>query len=187
MTNLVFAILSLVIFVGFLGVFIYNRFILLRNFMKEALSGIDVQLKRRHDLIPNMVEAVKGYQQHEQALMEKIARLRMAVSTAEDVGERKLIETELSRTFKSFLALAEAYPDLKANTNFLELQKTLAAVEDDIQMSRRYYNGTVRNYNILGESFPGNVVAGIARFQPEEYFEIEYATERRVPDVRFDK
>lgn len=164
---------------------IYNRFIRYGAMMREAFSGIDVQLKRRYDLIPNIVETVKGYAQHEKRLFENVAALRtklMGDATEKEKGE---LENGLSHALKSIFALAEAYPELKANQNFLDLQKNLAEIEDQIQMARRYYNGTVRNYNILTESFPSNLIAQSFNFKKADFFEIEYATERKVPEVKF--
>lgn len=166
------------------AMFIFNRFIRYRALMREAYSGIDVQLKRRHDLIPNVLETVKGYAQYERKLMEEITAIRSRLMSAESIKERGLAENDLSRALKTVFAVAENYPDLKANQSFLGLQKTLAEIEDQIQLARRYFNGTVRNYNILSESFPSNIIAGLFRFKPAEYFEIEYATERKVPDVK---
>lgn len=166
-------------------VFIYNRFIQLKNLMREAESGVDVQLKRRHDLISNLVETVKGYQKFERSVLEDVTRLRGQINNSVDMKERAGLETQISRSLKTLFAVAENYPDLKANQNFLQLHKTLIDVEDELQMARRYYNGTVRNFNILTESFPSNIIGGIFQFKPFAYFEIEYATERQTPDVKF--
>ena len=166
-------------------ILIFNRFIRYRAMVREALSGIDVQLKRRHDLIPNIVDAVKGYMQHERKVLEDVTQLRARVGDSKTVKEKGEAENGLSQVLKTIFAVAEAYPDLKANQNFLEVQKSLTDIEDQIQMARRYYNGTVRNYNILVESFPGNLIAKVFNFAPADFFEIEYVTERKVPDVRF--
>jgi len=151
--------------------------------VREASSGIDVQLKRRHDLIPNIVDTVKGYSQYERKLLEDVTSLRSNVIEGSNLKEKNKVENELSKALKSIFAVAENYPDLKANKNFLDLQKTLSEIEDQIQLARRYFNGTVRNYNILVESFPSNLLAHIFKFKSLDYFEIEYATERKVPDV----
>ncbi len=162
----------------------YNRLVSLTNMMREAWSGIDVQLKRRHDLIPNLVEAVKGYVSHERVLLEDIARLRsQSVSSASIAGKAEA-ETALSASLKTLFAVAEAYPELKANQNFLRLQQDLAALEDEIQMARRYYNGTVRNYNILVESFPSLVIARSMRAGKGEYFSAG-TNERSAPSAAF--
>lgn len=180
--------------IGFLGfgallvlwfVVIYNRFIRGKNLVQEAWSGIDVQLKRRHDLIPNLIESVKGYMHYEQKVLENVVNLRSRSMSAEGVKEKAEVEGELSRALKSVFALAEAYPDLKANQSFLNLQSNLAGIEDQIQLARRYYNGAVRDFNILVESFPSVVVARIFGFQLAEFFEIESAVEREVTSVKF--
>lgn len=164
----------------------YNRFIRYRNLLNEAWSGIDVQLKRRHDLIPNVVETVKGYAQHERKAFEEITRLRSKLSDQSmTVQEKGKLENSFTQALKSIFAVAEAYPDLKANQNFIELQKTLADVEEQLQLARRYYNGTARDYNIMVESFPNNLLAALFRFAKAEFFEIELATERETPEVNF--
>jgi LemA protein len=164
----------------------YNRFIRYRNLLTEAWSGIDVQLKRRHDLIPNVVETVKGYAQHERKAFEEITRLRSKLSDQSmTVQEKGKLENSFTQALKSIFAVAEAYPDLKANQNFIELQKTLADIEEQLQLARRYYNGTARDYNIMVESFPNNLLAGLFRFTKAEFFEIELATERETPEVKF--
>ena len=164
-------------------VVVYNRLIRTRNLVAEAWSGIDVQLKRRHDLIPNLVEAVKGYGQHERTLFEDVAQKRSDAIGAGTPSEKGQAESELTRQVKSLFAVAEAYPDLKASSNFIELQKGLTEVEDQIQYARRYYNGAVRDYNILVQSFPNNLLAKPLGFQSKEFFEIELATEREAPKV----
>jgi LemA protein len=166
---------------------IFNRLIKYRMLMREAWSGIDVQLKRRHDLIPNILESVKGYMGYEQKLFESVAAIRSKINYAHEVKDKSLAENELSGALKSVFALAEAYPDLKANKSFLGLQQSLIEVEDQIQLARRYYNGTVRNNNILVESFPANLVAGMFNFKTAEFFEIEFATERIAPEVKFNR
>jgi LemA protein len=168
-------------------IILFNRLVRYKNMMKEAWSGIDVQLKRRHDLIPNIVEAVKGYMQHERKLFEDITNIRakLAGTAATTIKETQEAEKGLSGVLKNIFAVAEAYPDLKANQDFLALQKGLTEIEDQIQLARRYYNGTVRNYNIAVQSFPGNLVANGFNFKEAEFFEIEYVTERQVPDVKF--
>ena len=176
------AIVVLVIVVAVM----YNRFIRSRNLLNEAWSGIDVQLKRRHDLIPNVVETVKGYAQHERKTFEEITRLRSKMTDPDmTVKETEKLESSFTQALKSIFALAEAYPDLKANQNFIVLQKTLADVEEQLQLARRYYNGTARDYNIMVESFPNNILASLFHFDKAEYFEIELATERETPEVKF--
>ena len=163
---------------------IYNLFIRDRNLMKEAWSGIDVQLKRRHNLIPNLVTTVKGYSKHERNLFEEITQKRAKTIQMDNIKEKSTLETDLSGMLKTLFAVAEDYPDLRANENFLDLQNQLTEIEDQIQYARRYYNGTVRNYNIRVESFPNNIVAGLFDFKPEEFFEITFATERKTPEVK---
>lgn len=164
---------------------IYNRFIRSKNLVQEGWSGIDVQLKRRHDLIPNILESVKGYMQYEQKTLQSIVDLRSRSMSADTVKEKTQVEGEISRALKSIFALAEAYPDLKASQTFLDLQSNLASIEEQIQLARRYYNGAVRDFNILVESFPSVIVARMFNFQLAEFFEIESAEERAVPSVKF--
>ncbi|MDA0322663.1 MAG: LemA family protein [Verrucomicrobia bacterium] len=163
--------------------FLYNRLVRHRNLLREAWSGIDVQLKRRHVLVPNLVEVVKSYAHHEADVLEEVTRARTESQRASAPDAAEAGEVQLTRALKSVLLLVENYPDLKANGNFLDLQHKLVDIEDQIQMARRYYNGTVRDYNTLVESFPANIVAGIFRFAPRDYFEIETATERLAPRI----
>ena len=178
-----YIIITLIVLV-LVGVFIFNKFVRYKMLVREAWSGIDVQLKRRYNLIPQIVEVVKGYRDYEQKLLEDVTKLRSEGINATAIKEKGAVENKLSQSLKSIFAVAENYPELKANQNFLELQKTLSLVEDQIQLARRYYNGTVRNYNILAESFPSNLLALFFKFKPFDYFEIEYATERKIPDVK---
>ena len=164
-------------------VFTYNLFIRDRNLIKEAWSGIDVQLKRRHNLIPNLVESVKGYSSHERNLFEEITKKRAEATKVESIKEKAPAESDLSGMLKNLFVVAENYPDLKANQNFLDLQKQLVDIEDQLQYARRYYNGAVRNYNIRVESFPSNIVAGIFDFKQDNFFEITLSTERATPEV----
>ncbi len=161
----------------------YNLLIKDRNHIQEAWSGIDVQLKRRHDLIPNLADAVKGYSLHEKKLFEDITEKRAKSTSTNTISEKAIAETDISGILKNLIVLAENYPDLKASKNFLEFQKQLVEVEDQLQYSRRYFNGTVRNYNIRVESFPGNIIAGIFNFKPKEFFEITLVTEKLSPRV----
>jgi LemA protein len=164
---------------------IYNGLVRLKNLVKEAWSGIDVQLKRRANLIPNLIETVKGYMSHEKEVLHNVTELRSKSMRADKVGEKGRLEGELSRSLANLLAVAESYPDLKANQNFLDLQKQLSEIEDQIQMARRYYNGTVRNFNIRIESFPSNIVANWFKFRQADYFVIEDEKDRVVPKVAF--
>ena len=160
--------------------FAFNRLIRLANLVREGWSGIDVQLKRRHDLVPNLVEVVRAYASFEKRLLEDLTRMR-----SEGRATRALQDGEnaLSAQLRGVLAVAENYPQLLANKNFLRLQEQLTAIEDQLQMSRRYYNGTVRDYNTAVESFPSNLVASLFDFHTQEFFQIESAVERRVPEV----
>ena len=163
----------------------YNGLVRLRNLVKEGWSGMDVQLKRRADLIPNVVETVKKYMGHERDLLAKVTELRAQSRQVREVGEKGRLEGALSRTLANLFAVAEGYPDLKANQNFLDLQNELSGIEEEIQLARRYYNGTVRNLNIKIESFPSNVVAGLFNFTQAEFFEIEDDADKAVPRVQF--
>ena len=167
-------------------IFMYNRFVRQRNILDEAWSGIDVQLKRRHDLIPNIVETVKGYAKHEKTVLEEITHLRSRLSGPASMKEKGELENNFSQALKSIFALAEAYPDLKANQNFIDLQRILTETEEQIQLARRYYNGAARNYNTMVESFPNNLVAKMFGFNKADFFEIELATERAAPEVQFN-
>ena len=163
----------------------YNRLIALRNRVKEAWSDIEVQLKRRYDLIPNLVETVKGYAAHERELFEKVTEARSRAMGAQTMKEHAQAENMLSQTLKTLFAVVENYPQLKAAENFLELQRELTDTEDKIQAARRFYNGNVRDLNIKVESFPINLVAQIFGFKPMEFFEIEEAAEREPVSVKF--
>ncbi len=184
MTELI--LLGILVAVAIYAISIYNRLVKNRQMVEEGWSGIDVQLKRRTDLIPNMLETVKGYMSHERELLEEIARLRSQAAGAANAtpGERGPIEAALSGAIGRLFAVVENYPDLKANQNFLDFQHTLKEIENQIQMSRRYYNGSTRNMNILVESFPSNVLANMFKFQKADYFEID-EDERTVPQVGF--
>lgn len=163
---------------------IYNGLITLKNRVDEAWSDIDVQLKRRYDLIPNLVETVKGYATHEKELFEKVTQARTQAMGAGTVAEKGQAENMLSGTLKSLFAVSESYPDLKANQNFLELQRELTDTEDKIQASRRFYNGNVRDFNIKIEVFPETIIAKQLGFTKREFFEIE-AKEKEPVQVKF--
>lgn len=163
----------------------YNALIRLKNFVAEAWSGIDVQLKRRYDLIPNLVATVKGYSSHEKQTLEEVVRLRNNAMQAKSIEEKGKAEAALTAQLKTVFALAEAYPDLKANQNFLELQKNLADLENHIQLARRYYNGVVREYNTKIHVFPNTLIARIGNFAPSPYFELGASSERENPTVNF--
>ncbi|ANK71580.1 LemA family protein [Ensifer adhaerens] len=168
-------------------VFVYNGLVKARQIAEEAWSGIDVQLKRRADLIPNLIETVKGYAAHEKSTFEEVIAMRNRAQAvpAGDVEGRAQAEGALSQALGKLFALAEAYPDLKANENFAELQRSLETIEGEIQMSRRYYNGAARDLNVKVESFPSNLIANAFRFVKAGYFEITNEADRAVPQVKF--
>ena len=162
----------------------YNGLVKVRNMVREAFSTMDVYMKKRYDLIPNLVETVKGYAAHESGTLEKVIQARNAAASATTVEGKIEGENALTGTLKSLFALAEAYPDLKANTNFMDLQKQLQAVEGDIANSRKYYNAVVRDYNTKIETFPSVIVANMFGFKQEKMFEINSA-ERENVKVQF--
>jgi LemA protein len=164
---------------------IYNSLVKNRNLVEEGWSGIETQLKRRANLIPNLVETVKGYASHEREALEAVTSLRTQTMTVSDIGERGKKEGELTAALGRLFAVAEAYPDLKANENFIGLQQDLSDTEDQVQLARRYYNGTARNMNVLVESFPSNLVADFFAFAKAKFFEIEDDQDRAVPKVSF--
>ncbi len=178
-------VVGLVAVVAAWAIAVYNGLVRKRNMVEEAWSGIDVQLKRRTDLIPNLVSTVKGYAAHEKGTLEEVVRLRNMAQNAHGVGETAQAQGLLGAALGKLIALAESYPDLKANTNFAQLQATLGEIEDQIQLSRRYYNGAARDLNIAVESFPSNLIAGRFGFTKAEFFELENAAERAVPVVSF--
>ncbi|OHA66975.1 MAG: hypothetical protein A3C82_02730 [Candidatus Wildermuthbacteria bacterium RIFCSPHIGHO2_02_FULL_47_12] len=183
--NTIQIIIVAVALVSLWAIVLYNRFISLRNRVKEAFADIEVQLKRRYDLIPNLVETVKGYASHEKGVFEKVTEARTRAMGAQGVHEKAEAENMLSQTLKSLFAVSENYPDLKASTNFLELQRELRDAEDKIQAARRFYNTVVMALNTGIESFPGNIVARIFSFKFQEFFEIEEAGQRETPQVKF--
>lgn len=158
------------------AVYAYNRFVSLRNLVKEAWSGIDVQLKRRYNLIPNLVETVKSYKNFEKEVLEGITKIRSRCIEASTVSDQSEAENMLSDGFRRFFILAEAYPELKANTSFAALQTQLVEIEESIQNARRYYNGTVRDYTTFSQTFPANILFSAFRFEKYEYFQIEPST-----------
>ena len=176
-------VLAVIIFVWAISV--YNRLIKLRNLKEEGWSGIDVQLKRRHDLIGNLVNTVKGYMQHERGVLEDITRMRSSAQQAGGVAAVAAAESGLSQALGRLFALMENYPALRASENAMQLQESLSKLENDLQMARRYYNGTVRDFNILIQSFPSNIVAGRFGFKEGEFFELDNMAERALPQVSF--
>jgi len=177
----VFAVLAFFVIGG------YNSLVTLRNRAKEAWADIDVQLKRRYDLIPNLMETVKGYAAHEKQVFENVTAARAAAMGATTTEDKIAKENALSQTLKSLFAVAENYPDLKASANFIELQRELTDTEDKIQAARRFYNGNVRDLNTKIEVFPSNIVASIFGFKQMALFEIANEAERAVPKVSFEQ
>jgi LemA protein len=177
-------ILLVFVVVAALGIGIYNSLIRLRNRVENAWAQIEVQLKRRNDLIPNLVETVKGYAKHEKGLFENITKARSAVMSAGGVSEKAEASNFLSSTLKSLFAVAENYPDLKANKNFITLQDELSKTEDKIAYARQFYNDITMRYNIKIQSVPSNIIAGLFNFEKKVLFEAAEA-EREVPKVSF--
>ncbi|GAB1399526.1 LemA family protein [Aminivibrio sp.] len=179
-----FVLLALIALVVFWAISIYNRLIRMYNLKNEAWSGIDVQLKRRFDLVPNLIEAVKGYAAHEKEVFMRVTEARAAVSRSQTVAERAEAENMLTGALKSLFAVAENYPTLQASANFLQLQEQLGSLENDIQMSRRYYNGAARDYNIAIATFPAVLIARRFGYEKADYFEAA-EEERAAPKVAF--
>ncbi|HEY3337036.1 MAG TPA: LemA family protein [Propionicimonas sp.] len=184
-------VLLVVVGVAFYAVSLYNGFVRSRNLIQESWRQIDVELNRRYDLIPNLVETVRAYAAHERNTLEGITRLRNQAAALAQAGggqvsqERAQVEEQLSGAVRNLLVSVEAYPDLKSNVNFLELQRELTATEDRIAAGRRFYNANVRNYNTQVESFPSNVLAGMFKFEKATYFEVNEAAVRQAPHVSF--
>lgn len=178
-------IIAVIVLFLLYGVSIYNRLVKLRNLVQEAWSSIDVMLKKRHDLIPNLVETVKGYASHERETLDSVTRARNQAVGANSVEGKEAAEKNLNQAMMNLFAVAEQYPDLKANANFQQLQSELTSIENDIEKSRRYYNGTVRENNTLVESFPSNIIANMYKFEKSPFFELENIAEREVPSVKF--
>jgi LemA protein len=168
---------------GLYAIFVFNRLVRARNMVREGWSGIDVQLRRRTDLVPNLVETVKGYAAHERGLFEDVAKNRAQSIAADNVGGQAAAENALQSSLVRLFAVAEAYPDLKANKNFLDLQQQLAEVEDQLQMARRYYNGAVRNLNIGIQSFPAVLLARPFGFREEPFFELDDRSQAAAPQI----
>ncbi|MFC1622732.1 LemA family protein [Patescibacteria group bacterium] len=185
MEIILYIILAIIVVVVLWLIGVYNGLVRLNNRTKEAWSDIDVQLKRRHDLIPNLVETVKGYAKHESGVFEKVTQARSQAMQAGSPHEKAQAENALSSTLKSLFAVSENYPELKASQNFAKLQDELTDTENKIQASRRFYNGNVRDFNIKIETFPNNIVAGWLKFNKYEFYEVEDAKERENPEVKF--
>jgi LemA protein len=182
---LLWIILAVVAVAVVYAIVAFNSLVRTRQMANEAWSGIDVQLKRRAELVPNLIETVKGYAGHERGVIDDVTRLRGAARAVPegDVAARAQAEGALSGALGRLFALSENYPDLKASANFLGLQQQLSDLENELQMARRYYNGAVRNLNVLVQSFPGNLIAGAFGFSPRDFFELDDAGERNAPQV----
>lgn len=167
------------------GVIVYNGLIRKKNMVEEGWSGIDVQLKKRYNIIPNLVEIVKGYTKHENDVLKNVIAARNSAVSATTVAGQQEAETHLNQSFGKLFALAEQYPDLKANTNFLQLQSELSDIENDIEKARRYYNGTVREKNTAMETFPSSIFAQLYGFEKSNYFELDSYHEAEMPEIKF--
>jgi LemA protein len=185
MTVLIIVIVAVGVLLALYGVATFNSLVRLNQRAQEGFSDIDVQLKRRHDLIPNLVETVKGYASHERQVFENVTAARSSAVAAKGPEAQAQAETALSGALRQLFAVAEAYPDLKASQNFIELQDELTDTEDKIQAARRFYNMTVRDLNIKVETFPSRFFAGIANVTKRDFFELEDVTDRAVPEVSF--
>ena len=178
-------LVALVVLVGVIYILMRNSIIASRNRVDEAWSGIDVQLKRRHDLIPNLVEAVKGYATHERETFEKVTQARAGAMQAEGVQQTAQAESALTQALGGLRVVAEQYPELRATENFQQLSRNLSELEDEIQASRRIYNSNVQAFNTKIQVFPNSIIANAGGFTPREFFEIEVAAEREAPEVSF--
>lgn len=177
--------LGIIIVIGLFFANSYNSFVSLRNRVEEAFSTMDVFMMKRYDLIPNLVETVKGYTKHEQETLEKVIQARNMAVNASSPEDKMKAEGEFSGVLSRLFALSEAYPDLKANQQFLDLQSQLKLIEDDIAQSRKFYNGTTRQYNTTIETFPNNIIAGIFKFTRKPLFEVEDPSQRQNVKVQF--
>jgi LemA protein len=178
-------ILGAIVLIAIYAVAVFNGLVLSRNRTQEAWSDIDVQLKRRYDLIPNLVETVKGYASHESGTFEKVTQARNAAMAAQGVKEKAEAENALAGTLKTLFAVAEAYPELKASQNFMQLQMDLRDTEDKIQAARRFYNGNALDLKTKIETFPSNIIASTFGFKPSDFFELEDAAQKEAPKVNF--
>ena len=183
--NTTFVLLAVVVVVALWLIATYNGLVRLNTQTEEAWSDIDVQLKRRYDLIPNLINTVKGYAAHESGVFEKVSQARAAAMGAQSPQDKAVAENALSSTLKSLFAVTEAYPELKANENFLKLQDELSDTENKIQAARRFYNGNVRDLNIKLQVFPTNLIANMLGFKARAFFGLENEAERQVPEVKF--
>lgn len=178
-------LLIILVSAGLWAVYAYNQLVRLRNQVDEAWAGIDVQLQRRHELVPNLVATVKGYMKHESGVLERVTRLR--TDSAMDIGERANQESGLSRSIGRLFAIAEDYPELKASEGFAQLHSSLVEIEEQLQFARRYYNGSVRDNNNSVEGFPSMIIARLFGFKSAVFFEIELASQRQAPEIDLGK
>jgi LemA protein len=179
-----YIVIGIAVLIVLWAIMTYNGLVSRRAMVAEGWSGIDAQLKRRSDLIPNLVETVKGYATHERTTFDELAKAR-AGADSQDPTQRAAAETAVTAAIGKIMAVAEAYPELKASENFQSLQKDLADLEDQIQLARRYYNGAVRNYNVSTQQFPSNLIANMGGFSAAKFFELDNAAERNAPKVSF--
>jgi LemA protein len=181
---MIWIVLAVIVVVALWAISIFNGLVRQKNVVAEGWSGIDVQLKRRADLIPNLTATVQGYAAHERGTFDELTKLRSQTGT-QDVAQRAQTEAAITAAIGKVMAVAEAYPDLKASANFQQLQHDLSDIEDQIQMARRYYNGAVRDFNTQIGQFPSNVIANFGGFKPAQFFQIDNAADREVPKVSF--
>jgi len=183
---ILYVVIGIAVLIVLWAIMTYNGLVSRRAMVAEGWSGIDAQLKRRADLIPNLVETVKGYATHERTTFDELAKMRsQAGTTSQDPAQRAAAETAITAAIGKVMAVAEAYPELKASANFQQLQGELADIEDQIQLARRYYNGAVRNLNVSVQQFPSNLIAGATGFAPAQFFQIDNAADRNAPKVSF--
>jgi LemA protein len=182
---LIYVLVGIAVLAVLWGISVFNGLVRRKNIVAEGWSGIDTQLKRRADLIPNMVETVKGYATHEQTTFDELAKAR-SQGQSQDPGQRAVQEAAITAAIGKVMAVAEAYPQLRASENFRILQKDLADIEDQIQLARRYYNGTVRDFNTSIQQFPSNIIAGFGGFKAAPFFQIDNEADRAVPKVSFN-
>jgi LemA protein len=182
---LLYVVIGIAVLVVLWAIMTYNGLVSRRAMVAEGWSGIDAQLKRRADLIPNLVETVKGYATHERSTFDELTQMRSQAGNSQDPAQRAVAETAITAAIGKVMAVAEAYPDLKASANFQSLQKDLADLEDQIQLARRYYNGAVRNFNVSVQQFPSNLIAGMTGFTAAQFFQLDNAADRNVPKVSF--
>ncbi|HEY4987768.1 MAG TPA: LemA family protein [Bradyrhizobium sp.] len=181
---LLFILIGVAVLVGLWAILSYNGLVSKRAMVAEGWSGIDAQLKRRADLIPNLVETVKGYATHERETFDDLTKMRTQAGS-QDPAQRAQAETAITAAIGKVMAVAEAYPDLKASANFQSLQNDLSNTEDQIQLARRYYNGAVRNYNVAVQQFPSNIIAGLGGFTAAQFFQLDNPADRNAPKVSF--